>query len=57
MPPANRRSCGYPSCEYTTFEGLQTKDEVSDDLKIHIQVAHELPQRERDNALRELELN
>ena len=57
MPAAARKRCNFPACDrgmpdedgnpdcYTTPEGLQTRDQVSADLKEHVDMAHLMPIR------------
>ena len=54
MPPAARKTCPFPGCEqgepddnglptpYITPEGIATRVEVSEELREHVRMAHEL---------------
>ena len=62
MPNATRKICNFPGCTagepdadenptpYITPPYLQRRDKVSDDLKQHVFMAHELPLRHADAA-------
>ena len=54
MPYATRKTCGFPGCDqgepdddgnpmpYITLEGIASRAEVSEELKEHVRMAHEL---------------
>ena len=62
MAPAARKMCIYPGCNtgvpdgqgnptpYMTEEGIPTRAEVSQDLRDHVKMAHELPLKHKEAA-------
>ena len=66
MAPATRKVCDFPGCDagepdgddcpqpYATPSNLQTRDEVSQDLREHVFRAHELPLRVSEAAVNKL---
>ena len=62
MAPAARKMCDYPGCNtgvpdgqgnptpYMTEEGIPTRAEVSQDLRDHVKMAHELPLKHKEAA-------
>lgn len=69
MPPAARRLCDYPGCQfgpipddpevprgpYMTQVKCQTRAEVMDDYKTHIEAAHNLPLKNRELTVKQTE--
>ena len=61
MPPPHRRQCNYPACRsgppgpngeenpFITAEGNTTREQVAEELKTHIEMAHLLPIRLEEN--------
>ena len=66
MAPAARKTCDFPGCSkggtdgsgnpllYMTDEGIPTREEVKQDLKEHVKMAHELPLKHKEAAAEEL---
>ena len=63
MPPATRKQCDYPTCDrgpiddntgnqmpYITPVGIQTREEVNEELRQHVETAHLLPIRLNESA-------
>lgn len=67
MPPAAPRTCEYPGCQggppdgdgvrgsYVTHPDNQKREEVMEDYKLHVEVAHKLPIEEQKTARAALE--
>ena len=68
MPNAGRKLCDHPGCAsgpldanhlptpYVTPADLRTREEVSDDLKLHIETAHTLSIRMAEAEAKKLEM-
>ena len=71
MPPAARPTCDFPGCQlgpepedpetpkgpYITHIECKTHAEVTDDYKTHIEVAHRLPIKSQELALKQSEMD
>ena len=68
MPNASRKYCDYPQCAsgpldanhlptpYVTPADLRTREEVSEDMKQHVETAHELSIRKDEAEAKKLEM-
>ena len=68
MPNASRRLCDFPGCTsglpdanqlptpYLTNAELRTREEVSEDLRLHIETAHKLLIRQAEAQAKALEM-
>lgn len=67
MPNATRKVCDYPTCTrgpldangiatpYVTPTGLQTREDVNEDLRVHVDTAHLLPIRLAEAETKKIE--